>query len=150
MVANRRRYDPLSAITTQGRLLCSKLLYQLQVSTPSHSPDPETRTTIVGLHGGRVIRPHALADRPILLNPQQQPPRSIGSHCQRLHRCARDGFLGPPSKPVLPTRILRHREYNLYYTLLFPFREEPPGCRPAEECAPYLPRQSETHTLLPV
>jgi hypothetical protein len=65
-------------------------------------------------------RPHAIADRPSswrtrtpvsrdgARTPSNSPRLGIGGHHQRRHRCARDGFLGPPSEKVVLTRILRH------------------------------------------
>jgi len=38
-------------------------------------------------------RLHALADRPPSLTPSSNPRLGVGSHHQRLHRCALNGFL---------------------------------------------------------
>lgn len=42
--------------------------------------------------------------------PSTSPRLGIGSQHQRPHRCALDGFLGPPSEKVVLTRILRHQK----------------------------------------
>ncbi|MDF2630609.1 MAG: hypothetical protein K0R39_4440 [Symbiobacteriaceae bacterium] len=75
-------------------------------------------------------RPHAIADRPssrrsgVLLTvdriPSSSPRLGIGGHHQRPHRCALDGFLGPPSEKVVPTRILRHPKPN--HNIRYPSR----------------------------
>lgn len=78
------------------------------------SPSRSQRLTIgaiatcLGLHGGRGHRPHAIVDRPGTLSSSTSPRLGIGGQHQRLHRCALDGFLGPPSEKVVLTRILRH------------------------------------------
>lgn len=55
---------------------------------------------------GRI--PHAIAGRPTTLTPSISPNLGKRSQHQRLHRCAIDGFLAPPSEHLLPTRILHH------------------------------------------
>lgn len=60
-------------------------------------------------------RPHAVADRPTPLTPSTNPQLGVESQHQGLHRCARGGFLAPPSEPESPTRILRHPSINRCY-----------------------------------
>lgn len=45
----------------------------------------------------RGLRPHAIADRPQPLTPSISSRLGVSSQHQELHRCALDGFLGPPS-----------------------------------------------------
>ena len=42
-------------------------------------------------------RPYAITDRPIPLTPSTSSQLGVSSRHQELHRCALDGFLGPPS-----------------------------------------------------
>jgi hypothetical protein len=60
-------------------------------------------------------RPHAIADRPTPLTPSTNPQLGVESQHQGLHRCARSGFLAPPSGPEWPTRILRHPSITQCY-----------------------------------
>lgn len=60
-------------------------------------------------------RPHAVADRPTSLTPSTNPRLGVESQHQGLHRCARGGFLAPPSGPEWPTRILRHPSITQCY-----------------------------------
>lgn len=77
-----------------------------------------TATKIAGLHERRVV-----ARMPLRIalppggpgnelagsrTPSSSPRLGIGGHHQGRHRCALDGFLGPPSEKVVLTRILRH------------------------------------------
>src|SRR5690606_35578138 len=63
-------------------------------------------------------RQDAVADRPTSLTPSSNPRLGVGSHHQRLHRCALSGFLDPASETRAPTRILRHLPFAtpLYHT----------------------------------
>jgi hypothetical protein len=95
-----------STVPTQGRLHCTQLFTACRfipqpVMVPSHhKPGPPRR------QGPRL---HAVVDRPAFLTPSNDPRLGFGSRHQELHRCARDGFLGPPSGTQTATRILHHR-----------------------------------------
>ena len=97
---------PKSTATTHGRLLCTQFNSRITGSFLRGN------TTTVG-HPFRSPRrmgqrPHAIAARPAFLTPSIHPRLGVGSKHQELHRCALNGFLGPFSKTVLPTRILHH------------------------------------------
>jgi hypothetical protein len=94
-----------STSTTQGRLLCTQHSPNAGF-TPSHSL---LRTLHeLGSPRRRGLRLHAIADRPTTLTPSTNPRLGVGSQHQELHRCALDGFLGPPSEPAVLTRIPHH------------------------------------------
>ncbi|MDD4801704.1 MAG: hypothetical protein PHF24_01995 [Syntrophomonas sp.] len=44
---------------------------------------------------------------PSFLTPSNDPQLGVKSRCQKLHRCALNGFLGPSSKSIELTRILQ-------------------------------------------
>ena len=61
---------------------------------------------------------------PSPLTPSTSPQLGVESQHQRLHRCAPDGFLAPPSEPTTPTRILRDQ------LLLFKLSAGTQTCQP--------------------
>ena len=76
------------------------------------TPRPCPRSTSTSHRSGsprsKGQRLYAITDRPRLLTPSTSPQLGVGGRHQRLHRCALDGFLGPPSKMEVLTRILHH------------------------------------------
>ena len=76
--------------------------------TPRPWPRPAPASHRIGSPRDKGQRLYAITDRPRLLTPSTDPQLGVGSRHQGLHRCALDGFLGPPSKMEALTRILHH------------------------------------------
>lgn len=62
---------------------------------------------------------HAIAGRPALLTPSIDPRLGVVSLHQELHRCALNGFLGPPSGTISLTRILHHHANIIILQFIF-------------------------------
>jgi hypothetical protein len=111
---------------TAGRQLLSRNLLSLppharQATLPAAHYVPATqyheqvlsqaveseRSPLLGSPRRRGQRLHAIVDRPTFLTPSISHRLGVSSQHQGLHRCARDGFLGPPSELVRLTRILQ-------------------------------------------
>ena len=76
--------------------------------TPRPWPQLALTSHRIGSPRGKGQRLYAITDRPRPLTPSTNPRLGVSSRHQRLHRCALDGFLGPPSKKEALTRILHH------------------------------------------
>ena len=101
------RYPPLP---TQGRLHCTQLSPHSRfishsmadrISSPLPTGSPRRMELLL----------YAITELPALLTPSISPKLGVQSQHQKLHRYALYGFLGPSSKPAVPTRILHHRNF---------------------------------------
>ncbi len=119
---------PISSQPAQGRLHCTDTKYFKPVPyaglPPSRGSRSETPEALRDPHAlgpprWRGQRLHAIVDRPIPLTPSTNPSLGVSGRHQGLHRCARNGFLGPSSKVVAPTRILHHPLNKKYYITFF-------------------------------
>src|SRR5690606_20997780 len=90
------RFIPCRSSSTSGRRIAS---------APGAAPHAH------GSPRRRGQRLHALVDRPTALTPSSNPRLGVDGHHQGLHRCARDGFLGPSSTAWSLTRILHHLSF---------------------------------------
>lgn len=97
--SSRHPPAPLKAGYTAHSTIRYRMQVQLKAVAICHKLEPPR------MKGHRL---HAIVDRPSSLTPSTSPQLGVESQHQELHRCARDGFLGPPSKQISTTRILHH------------------------------------------
>lgn len=80
----------------------------MQVSTPSRKNVPKVASlTRLSLRGSRVHARMPLRIAPTSFSPSTGPRLGAAGRHQKLHRCALDGLLDPPSERKGTTRILR-------------------------------------------
>jgi len=98
-----------STILTQGRLHCTQLCFHRIAGLIPASNTLKIRATRSGLHGSWVIArmPLRIALLPYL--PAQAPNWASAASTRSFIDMPFDGFLAPPSKVVMLTRILHHR-----------------------------------------
>ena len=103
---SRSRNPPLP---TQGRLHCTQLSPHSRFI--SHSMADRISSLLpTGSPRRMEPLPYAITELPAFLTPSISPKLGVQSQHQKLHRYALYGFLGPSSKPAVPTRILHHRK----------------------------------------
>ena len=102
-------YSIQSTISTQGRLHCTQLCFHRIAGLIPASSTIKIRATRSGLHESWVIAhmPLRIALLPYL--PAQAPNWASAASTRSFIDMPFDGFLAPPSKVVMLTRILHHR-----------------------------------------
>ena len=101
----------------QGRLHCIQLVLTAIQVLPRQVKVRPNALHLSGPPRKLGQRPHAIADRPSSLTPSTNPRLGVSSQHQELHRYALDGFLGPPSKLAVLTRILHHQLWTINFII---------------------------------